>query len=169
MAFRPDLIDRLFARFGAMYGNRFLDMWREIDIVDVKKCWVDELSKFAIGDIGKAVGDLKANNFPPTLPEFLQLCEKAKGQRESLTIRTNYPVLPPASIKTETEYIAAQQRCMEAVRNLKFAPANKAWAYKNLKRAENKEHEFYPAELALSRKVAAEDHGRDDPFRKASK
>jgi hypothetical protein len=115
MAFRPDLIDRLFARFGAMYGNRFLDMWREIDIVDVKKCWVDELSKFAVGDIGKAVSDLKANNFPPTLPEFLQLCEKAKGQRESMQIRMT--ALPPR-IESSEELETAKARCFATARKL---------------------------------------------------
>ena len=64
-----------------MYGNKFLDMWRDIDIADVKKCWSDELRIFSVEQVGVAVDRLKCNNFPPTLPEFLSLCEMARKER----------------------------------------------------------------------------------------
>jgi hypothetical protein len=141
MAFHSGLIDRLFARFGAMYGSKFLDMWANSEMSDVKKCWSDELRIFSVEQVGIAVGNLKVKNFPPTLPEFLQLCESARALKPRVT---PYIALPEV-IKGDknSQYIEeAKERCLETVARLgtTFGKPSNAWAHKILARHEAREH-----------------------------
>lgn len=96
-----------------MYGNRFTDMWRDINWSDVKKCWSDELRLFSVDQVGMAIDGLKHSTFPPTLPEFLQLCEQARKDKPRIE-QSALPILndPPETIE------AAKARCFETARNL---------------------------------------------------
>lgn len=140
-AFQPALIDRLFARFAAMYGNRFADMWAGINIDDVKKCWADELRIFSVDHVGVAIDGLKTRNFPPTLPEFLQLCESARREapRQYAQERSG---MPTDAEMNSPECLAAKARCMATVARLgsTFGAPSNAWAHKLLKRHESGEH-----------------------------
>jgi len=136
-AFQPDLIDRLFARFAAMYGNRFADMWAGISIDEVKKCWADELRIFSVDQVGKAVDSLKSNNFPPTLPEFLQYC--AQARRDAPRNHEVRDALPDLS---DADADAARERCMETMRNFQFGKPNRDWATKLLDRVERGEWDY---------------------------
>lgn len=108
---------------------------------EVKKCWSDELRIFSIEQVGIAVGNLKNKNFPPTLPEFLQLCESARAQKPR---SQGYVALPkPAEdAKQSQEWHEAKARCMETVKKLgsTFGKPSNAWAHKLLKRHESGEH-----------------------------
>lgn len=123
-----------------MYGNKFADMWAGIELADVKKCWADELRIFSVDQVGKAVDGLKLNNFPPTLPEFLQLCIQAR--REAPRSYEHRPALP--DIQGE-EISAARERCMEAIRGLTFGKPSKDWATRIIERAGDGEWDFQRA------------------------
>ncbi len=112
-AFQPEHVERLFARLTAMYGNRFIDMWRDINMADVKSCWADELRVFSVDQIGMAIEGLKAFPFPPTLPEFLQLCEQARLQRP----RVIQPALP-AMVENPDAVEKARADCFANARKL---------------------------------------------------
>lgn len=69
-------IDRLFLRMASFYGKHWLDMWADVPVDSVKAEWQAKLSGMSSKTVFKAV-DYCADNlrFPPTLPEFVQLCK----------------------------------------------------------------------------------------------
>lgn len=76
----PDAwIDSLFDRLEAAYGSKWLNMWGNTNLANVKALWAEKLSGFAENPkaLGHALGCLDDHPFPPTLPEFLSLCRKA--------------------------------------------------------------------------------------------
>ena len=74
MALPKELIERLFAKFGAFYGRHFADMWAGQNPETVKEVWAEELSNFSREELGRGFEAAKRNKFPPTLPEFMALC-----------------------------------------------------------------------------------------------
>lgn len=136
-AFHSGLIDRLFARFAAMYGNRFADMWAGINVDDVKKCWSDELRVFSVDQVGAAVDGLKSHNFPPTLPEFLQLCAASKAKATVTYIKA----VPRLQEKEQPEaWTRAKAECMKWAQHFAEKRPSNEWANRILKRAEAGEH-----------------------------
>lgn len=67
-------IEKLFGRFSAMYGNKFMDMWRGMDLESVKLAWAEDLSGYTGDEIKRGVEWCKAQAWPPSLPEFLKAC-----------------------------------------------------------------------------------------------
>lgn len=78
-ALPAEWIERIFALMLASYGTKFTDLWRGTDLAAVKAMWAEKLAGFA--DKPKAIKDalnaLDERPFPPTLPEFLNLCREA--------------------------------------------------------------------------------------------
>lgn len=72
----PDAwVTKLFARFAAMYGKHWLDMWGDVPIAEVKAAWAADLGRFSGDQLRKALDHCKSQcKFPPTLPEFVGLC-----------------------------------------------------------------------------------------------
>jgi hypothetical protein len=71
-------IDALFSRFEGLYGAQFTDKWKHVDISNAKQVWADTLDgvsgeriKLALIECGKTC------KFPPSAPEFYQLCRNA--------------------------------------------------------------------------------------------
>lgn len=67
-------IDSLFKRMLVRYGNKFVEMWRGIDMEDVKREWASEMGKLNAAEMKAGVSALDSQEWPPTLPMFLQLC-----------------------------------------------------------------------------------------------
>lgn len=59
---------------GALYGSKFADMWGNSDIAAVKALWAQELGKLSKDELASGVSKLMAQEWPPTLPAFLNLC-----------------------------------------------------------------------------------------------
>ena len=68
-------IDALFAKMFMIYGNKFAEMWRDIDIETVKATWAQELGKLSRDEIARGANALMAQEWPPTLPQFIKLCK----------------------------------------------------------------------------------------------
>lgn len=158
------LVDRLFSRFSVLYGNNFVKMWEGIDPAEVRKCWADELSKFALPQIVLAVGKLNEHTFPPTLPEFLQMCEAAR-QRLPAELEQR-PRLPSVVAMSSPDNIAARELFMALKKTLKKAPMTPAWSYRAYERHQSGEHLLNPEELQLVQRVMLEDRGRHDERQK---
>jgi len=90
-----NVIDRLFARLEAAYGSRWMNMWGNTALSNVKALWAEKLGGFHenLGAIGYALDALDEHPFPPTLPEFLALCRKAP--------RPSLPALPQPEASPE--------------------------------------------------------------------
>ncbi len=67
-------IERLFARFEAMYGARFADAWRGCNLASVKAVWAEDLGGYSREELAAGVAGCRQKDWPPTLPEFLKLC-----------------------------------------------------------------------------------------------
>lgn len=105
-------IDRLFARFEAMYGAKFADAWRGCNIAHVKTVWADSLGGCSRDELAAGVAKCMERDWPPTLPEFLKLCRppidytaalleaiEQMARRESNRDRWSHPAIYWAAAK----------------------------------------------------------------------
>lgn len=67
-------VERLFARLSALYGARLADLWRGADLEEVKDVWAVELADLSGEEIARGLAACRERKFPPTLPEFRELC-----------------------------------------------------------------------------------------------
>lgn len=68
-------VESLFARMQAMYGNKFIDMWRDADLPTVKAMWAEEMGKLNSEELKRGYGALMTRDWPPTLPEYIRMCK----------------------------------------------------------------------------------------------
>jgi hypothetical protein len=68
-------VEKLFDRMQSLYGNKFIDMWRDTNIDLVKHLWGEEMGKLSAEDLRRGYSSLMARDWPPTLPEFVKLCK----------------------------------------------------------------------------------------------
>lgn len=67
-------VERLFTRLATMYGNKFLDMWKGLDLQAVKQAWAEDLAGYSADELKRGLEWCKAQAWPPTLPEFMTAC-----------------------------------------------------------------------------------------------
>lgn len=74
----PDAwIEKLFQKFEDFYGAKWAAQYGDFPRDRVKRTWAEELGGFSGEAIAKALDAQKAGKFPPTLPEFIELCRDA--------------------------------------------------------------------------------------------
>jgi len=112
-ALPPVAVDRLFARFLAIYGaQKFASAWGNVDVVERNATWSDALGRFDLAVIGEAVRDLAehGSGWPPSCGEFVDRCERfdqRPGRRIAL----------PVPRRTEAE-IAAGREQMDRIKSM---------------------------------------------------
>lgn len=67
-------VERMFAKFEDRFGNLWLHRYAGIPMTRVMQTWSDDLSDLASDQIKRGVDSTRALKFPPTLPEFRELC-----------------------------------------------------------------------------------------------
>lgn len=75
-------IERLFSRLAALYGSSFGRQWEGTNLVDVKAVWAEKLGGFTAPQIGAALKGCDDRQYPPNLPEFIDMCRIA-AKREA--------------------------------------------------------------------------------------
>ncbi len=75
-ALPEEWIERLFARFEAMYGAKFADAWKGCDLRNVKVVWAETLGSLGRDELSAGVAGCMTREWPPTLPEFVKLCRQ---------------------------------------------------------------------------------------------
>lgn len=68
-------VESLFARMEAMYGAKFLDMWRGTDATLVKDMWAEEMGKLSTEELKRGFSALMTRDWPPSLPEYVKMCK----------------------------------------------------------------------------------------------
>jgi hypothetical protein len=68
-------VEKLFERMEALYGSKFLDMWRDANADLVKQLWSEEMGKLSADDLKRGYNALMSRDWPPSLPEFVKLCK----------------------------------------------------------------------------------------------
>ena len=119
-------IERLFARFEAMYGARFADAWKGCSIAHVKAVWAEDLGGVSRDELAAGIAGCRSRDWPPTLPEFMKLCRppidhqaalleaiEQMARRESGRDRWSHPAIYWAAAK-----IGAYDRGRKTLRDL---------------------------------------------------
>ena len=121
-------IDRLFARFGAMYGAQWAEKWRGFDIAEVKATWAEDLDGCTGNQLRMALDHVKANcAFPPSLPEFLGYCRQFREKPQ------NVPYLPAPRSEEVAPQVLNEMRGMVSHLRGEQAPSKyRDWARKIL-------------------------------------
>lgn len=103
-------INKIFDYQIAMYGSRFADLWRGTDLEKVKAVWAEKLKGFESNPeaIKEALNSLDDKPWPPSLPEFLQLC------RNAATRKGTFVSLSAPSMDKETARARLQQAAEKA-------------------------------------------------------
>lgn len=110
-------VDRLFARFIAFYGSQKVGtMWVDAGMDEVKAVWAEQLGRFAPQTIADALQRLidSGNQWPPTLPEFVELCRQSAIGRKAAMLYAELPA--PGGARTDTE--AAKRKVAELLAGL---------------------------------------------------
>lgn len=92
-------IDALFARLTGLYGNRFTNMWANIDAGLVRKTWAVELACVKPEAIKYALDHLP-DDFPPTALQFKKTCSMMPDYAPALTFDA------PASVEVRNAVVA---------------------------------------------------------------
>lgn len=123
--FQRDHVERLFARLCACYGAKFLDLWTGVDIEEVKAEWARQLNGMPLQAIANAIDRL--GKFPPSLPEFRELCqaEADRMPQAPVSVPTPPPTLPSNAFRLLS---LEERRAKIAELKAKVTPANAARA-----------------------------------------
>lgn len=111
------LAERIFARLQALWGTKFLQLWRGADMAEVYATWDQALRGVASERIGAALKDCEAMDQPPTLPVFLRMCREQQVPSHTPQIGYAGPATTPeqarenlARIKTMLAEVGAAGR-----------------------------------------------------------
>lgn len=78
-ALPPAAVERLFARFTAIYGaQKMAGVWGNVDVAERNATWSEGLSRYSLDVVGDAVRELagEGTGWPPSLPEFAAVCQR---------------------------------------------------------------------------------------------
>ncbi|AWI53184.1 hypothetical protein DEH84_06885 [Aquabacterium olei] len=67
----------ILATLQARYGNKFADLWRGVPPASLEAVWSEDLAGFTVAEIKRGLDACKHRDWPPTLPEFINLCRPA--------------------------------------------------------------------------------------------
>jgi hypothetical protein len=91
---QPDPMDWLFGEIYGLFGNLFLDKFRSGHIVDgidtgiknMKATWAERIreNSLMLSDVKRGLKGCERSKFPPSWPEFLELCRPTPNVDEAL-------------------------------------------------------------------------------------
>jgi hypothetical protein len=123
-------VNALFTKMARMWGNTFLDKWRDGDLEGVKIEWAKGLRKLSTSELKAGVDALLTLKFPPSLPEFYGLCKQMRLHEMPTPALADQTKADPAVV------LVNMQRMEDAIRPLMARPEPSArWAYSLLMRA----------------------------------
>lgn len=116
----------------SLYGKHWIDMWADIPMDAVKEEWQGGLYGYSFKEIGAAIDYCGTNNkFPPTLPEFRELC---KSMRKPTMAKALPRYFTPEEMENNKERLSV------AFKQLKPSGlGDREWAKKILARAKSGE------------------------------
>jgi hypothetical protein len=102
-------IDALFLRFSSYYGEQFISKWKHTDIEQTKNDWAEALWKYDSATLKAALEYCREESkYPPSLPEFVQMCKNAKPVINKYALGHKFEKSPRAS-----QFIADMKKMLE--------------------------------------------------------
>lgn len=145
-------VERMFARFGAIWGQQKLAAMFPIEQHDeVKRVWSDQLGRFSGDTIGRAIQQQidSGREWPPSLSEFVECCRLTAVARAQ---HSPAVMLPAPEINREAT-AAEREVAQQIVRTAKAKPGRE-WAEKLLARRDAGE-QLSPAVVAMAQNALA--------------
>jgi len=123
-----------------VYGARFLDMWEGVNVEEMQITWSEGLRGISREALQRGIAKLYYAKHPPTLPEFIALCEPHPAM-----YRQHYLVLTSEPNRTHpAEARARLAKVREAAQSILRNPNERgqgiAWAHRLIARAARGEH-----------------------------
>mgnify|MGYP006935489954 CR=1 FL=1 len=140
-------IERLFSRLAALYGAAFGRQWDGTNIADVKSVWAEKLGGFTASQIGAALKGCDDRQYPPNLPEFIDLCRQA-AKRDDKPMAIEAPQL---SVEERMD----RARQLEAAASKPATYDYRAWC-KELKRRYLSGDDLLPIQISMASEAMGE-------------
>ena len=106
-----EVINRVFLRLAAVYGNPWRNMYKGNDFLQFTKLeWLEGLSGYDELTLYQAIGISRDTlKFPPTLPEFIECCKHIKKERsgcyKSEQVKPASPTIAEANLAKMKEIL----------------------------------------------------------------
>lgn len=120
-------VEALFAAMSATYGVRFADLWRGTKIDQVKRNWGIELSRLSAAQMRAGRETLTDIERPPTLPEFITHCKRARvaaAASEAPQLQHQVPLLTPEQLEENRSLLT------RTLGKLRRADPSAEWAFR---------------------------------------
>lgn len=140
----------MFLRMGSIYGSKFADMWRDQDIDVVKAMWADEMGKLRNDQLKTGYGLLMTKTWPPSLPEYVQMCKSESGKDPSHVF-----ALPAPKSELSREKAAAMLVELGAAEVMKPKADHKLWAKKIIERSRQRDHGLSSLQIRFAKEGLA--------------
>lgn len=118
-------IERIFTRLSALYGATFGRQWDGTDLAEVKRTWAEKLGGFTANNIASALNACDDRQYPPNLPEFIELCRRSYVRPERLLESKQ-----PATYELTAEEKQERLRVIESAASKPEGYDFKLWAKK---------------------------------------
>ena len=76
-------VTKLIDRFAILYGSKFTEQWKGVDPEELRQAWAEELAGYTGEELRHGLEACKTKTWPPTLPEFTQLCRPGLDNERS--------------------------------------------------------------------------------------
>lgn len=104
-------VDRIFEKLTLVYGQEFLDRWRDIDLNAVKSDWCHELAGMASSPSRIAFALANLPGRPPSVIQFKDLCRSAPAPDAP---KLPEPKADPERVKVELSKLAPLRQAPSA-------------------------------------------------------
>lgn len=143
-------VESLFERMQAIYGNKFIDMWRDTNLDMVKALWAAEMGKLSNEELSNGYQLLMTKVWPPSLPEYVQMC-KAIERKEAAH------VLALSSPKSELSREKAGEMLVKlgAADAMKPKTDHKLWAKRIIEKAKKQNHGLSALQINFAKEALA--------------
>jgi hypothetical protein len=108
-ALPPAAVDRLFARFAAIFGaQKMAGAWGNVDVAERNATWSEALGRFSLEVVGDAVRELAedGSGWPPSAPEFAAICQRHADRPGRNVKALPVPARTDADIATGAQHMA---------------------------------------------------------------
>lgn len=160
------VVDDLFERLTAIYGQRFVDMWHRSNPNVFRETWGLGLKGLSPAQIRRGIAACFHAKYAPTLPEFLEFCIAVPEHRApSLPALTHEHRITPVGLaqKAKIDAILAKHRLPK--REPSAGTDGIKWAFKILREANERDvplNKLAIAQQAIANWCATHGCSRDD-------
>lgn len=150
-------ITALFEKLANQYGARFLDLWRGVDMVGVRREWGMALAKLSPEQLRAGVHSLHDLKAVPTLAEFVAHCRQAR--REDAGTNAQLTDQRRADAATQREGMARLREAVKPLMSARINPGSQ-WAHDLLARGTGRSGQPLTPEVIRVAKDAIRNHSR---------